>query len=160
MREFPDRQLIMSIDLGYQKVSGKPLPGPQTLSDRLWWLHHQAPYSILAHNADNDPLFIYANLCALTCFDYSREALLQLPSRLSVAAFAQPERQRLLDGLANKGIVYGYSGVRITREGKSFNIYNGAIWQLRNNEGKLWGQAALFWLSPDSHDLICADMPH
>ncbi|WP_181375135.1 MEKHLA domain-containing protein [Pectobacterium carotovorum] len=152
MHSFPDRALIHCIDLDYQKLSGKLLPSPKNLTDRSWWLHHEAPYSILAHNNDSDPHFIYANQCALKCFEYSREEILQLPSRLSAAASEQQERQQLLDVLANKDIIHGYSGVRITREGKTFNIYNGVIWQLKNDDGELWGQGALFWLSPNASE--------
>ncbi|WP_447873019.1 MEKHLA domain-containing protein [Serratia fonticola] len=149
MHDFPDSALIHCIDLAYQKLSGKHLPSPKNLTDRSWWLHHEAPYCILAHNNDNDPHFIYANQCALKCFEYPREEILQLPSRLSAATSEQLERQQLLNALANKGIIHDYSGVRITREGKTFNIYNGVIWQLKNDDEESWGQAALFWLSPN-----------
>lgn len=152
MHSFPDRGLIHRIDLGYQKLSGKLLPSPKNLTDRSWWLHHEAPYSILAQNNDNDPHFIYANQCALKCFEYPREEILQLPSRLSAAASEQQERQQLLDVLANKDIIHGFSGVRITREGKTFNIYNSVIWQLKNDDGELWGKGALFWLSPNASE--------
>ncbi|HDV9907165.1 TPA: MEKHLA domain-containing protein [Klebsiella oxytoca] len=152
MHSFPDRALIHCIDLDYQKLSGKLLPSPINLTDRSWWLHHEAPYSILAHSNDNDPHFIYANQCALKCFEYPREEILQLPSRLSASASEQQERQQLLDVLANKDIIHGYSGVRVTREGKIFNIYDGVIWQLKNGDGEVWGQGALFWLSPNASE--------
>ncbi|MCU8059120.1 MEKHLA domain-containing protein [Shewanella sp. SM34] len=152
MINFPDKTLIKHIDIDYQKLSGKPLPSPKNLTDRSWWLHHEAPYSILAHNTDIDPYFIYANQYALECFEYLREEISRLPSRLSTPVSEQQKRQLLLDELTNKGIVHGYSGVRITRTGKSFNIYNGAIWQLKDSDGKLWGQGALFWLSPNGSE--------
>ncbi|QCT21675.1 MEKHLA domain-containing protein [Jejubacter calystegiae] len=148
MNHFPDRALIERIGQCYQKLSGKPLPGPDNVADRAWWLHDKAPYSLLAHDGGDDPHFIYANECALRCFKYSREEMLRLPSRLSAAGSEQQERQQMLDGLTNSGIVSGYSGVRTTRQGESFKIYNGVIWQLKNEDGVLWGQGALFWLSP------------
>ena len=152
MHDFLDRPLIERIEICYKMMSGRPLPGPDRITDREWWLHYTAPYSILAHNGGADPHFIYANEFALRCFKYSREEMLSLPSRLSAAAPDQQERQKMLSGLASKGIVHGYSGVRVTRQGASFSIHNGVIWQLKNDDGTLWGQAAFFWLSPEESE--------
>ncbi len=99
MNNFPDRALIGRIEQCYQKLSGKPLPGPDNLADRAWWLHDKASYSLLAHDGGDDPHFIYANECALRCFKYSREEMLRLPSRLSAAGSERQERQQMLDGL-------------------------------------------------------------
>lgn len=148
MNNLQDRALIERIAHCYQQLNGAPLPGPATVSDRAYWLHQEAPYSLLAHDGTADPRFIYANQCALSCFKYSRAEFLQLPSRLSAASPDRQERQRMLDRLAAEGIVHGYSGVRITRQGEPFHIYNGAIWQLTDDKGERWGQGALFWLSP------------
>ena len=54
------------------------------------WLYAQAPIAVVAHNTDPDPKFIYANRCAQTCFEYSWDELIGLPSRLSAEA---PERR-------------------------------------------------------------------
>ncbi|MBW7983496.1 MEKHLA domain-containing protein [Enterobacillus tribolii] len=145
MKHFPDKALIEHIDLCYHQLSGEPLPSPKSITGRAWWLHQEAPYAILAHGVGPDPHFIYANQCALACFKYSREEMMGLPSRLSAANTEQQERQRMLDTLATKGIVHGYSGIRITSRGESFRIYNGVIWQLQNDDKSLWGQGALFW---------------
>lgn len=154
MNNFSERELIGRIALCYQKLSGEPLPGLGTVADRIRWLHHEAPYSLLAHNGGADPHFIYANECALKCFKYSREEILRLPSRLSAASPDQQERQRMLESLTTKGIVHGYSGMRITSQGESFRIYNGVIWQLNDDDGCSWGQAALFWPSPQESQRI------
>jgi hypothetical protein len=150
MDNFSDRTLIERIDRCYQQLSGKPLPSPAGIAKRLWWLHQEAPYSLVAHGKGPDPHFIYANEYALRCFKYSREAFLQLPSRLSAASVDRPERQRMLNSLAANGIVSGYSGTRLTCQGEPFTIYDGVLWQLKDNEGLIWGQAALFWLSPEA----------
>lgn len=149
MSEFTDKALIERINFCYKEISGKTLPCPKTITDENWWLHHAAPFSLLAHSWGADPQFIYANECALKCFKYSREEILRLPSRLSAASPEQQERQQVLSKLESKGIVRGYSGMRITSQGELFRIYNGVIWQLKNNDGTFWGQGAIFWLSPD-----------
>lgn len=145
MNSFSERALIERIEASYQKITGQPLPSPQQYSDRIWWLHHEAPYSILAHAGGPDPVFIYANQCALQCFQYSREQILQLPSRLSAATLDQQARQVILDSLAIKGIVQGYTGMRVNSKGEFFPIYDCEIWQLKDDADVLWGQAALFW---------------
>ncbi|HBV9912385.1 MEKHLA domain-containing protein [Klebsiella aerogenes] len=143
-----DRALIERIERCYQKLSGALLPCPDATPDRVKWLHEDAPYSLLAHGNAPDPFFIYANRCALRCFRYTREEFLRLPSRLSAASPDRQKRQRMLERLTTEGIVFGYSGLRITRLGESFNIYDGIVWQLTDDDGVSWGQGALFWLSP------------
>lgn len=146
-----DRALIERIADCYQDLAGVPLPRPEKVTDIAQWLHDSAPYSLLAHNNSADPCFIYANQSALACFKYSREEILQLPSRLSAATPDQQERRHMLMRLGSEGIVSGYSGIRITRQGEPFNIYQGVIWQLTDEKGAFWGQAALFWLTPEKY---------
>lgn len=146
-----DRALIERIAECYQHLAGAPLPCPENVSDIARWLDESAPYSLLAHGKSADPCFIYANQSALECFKYSREEILQLPSRLSAATPDQQERQNMLMRLNTEGIVLGYTGTRITRDGEAFNIYQGVIWQLTDRQGMLLGQAALFWLFPEQN---------
>jgi hypothetical protein len=40
--------------------------------------------------------------------------------------------------------VTGYNGLRISRSGRRFWIQNGVVWQLMNDIGITFGQAALF----------------
>jgi len=53
------------------------------------WLYAQAPIAVVAHNTDPDPKFIYANRCAQTCFEYSWDEFIGLPSRLSAETGAR-----------------------------------------------------------------------
>ncbi len=137
--------LIRQINDCYYRLSGQPLYAPPTIADVDQWLHHEAPYGILAHNADADPRFIYANRQALASFKYSPEEILAVPSRLSASEIDRPERQRMLEIVLRDGIVHNYSGPRVDKFGNSFQIYDGVVWQLRNPDGEVWGQAALFW---------------
>lgn len=147
--------LIERIEKSYHQLSGKNLPSPHEINDRPHWLDNEAPYGLLAHGTGDDPLFIYANKTALATFKYSAEQMLQLPSRLSADTADQKERQQMLDSLITDGIFYGYSGTRITRDGTLFQVFNGTIWNLLNEDGTQWGQAALIWLSEKETNFGC-----
>jgi PAS domain-containing protein len=142
--------LIRQINENFLRLSGKPLYAPPVASDAAvadvhQWLHEEAPYGILAHNIDADPRFIYANRHALASFKYTPDEILAVPSRQSASEQDRPERQRMLEIVLRDGIVYNYSGPRVDKYGNSFTIYDGIVWQLRNTNGEVWGQAALFW---------------
>lgn len=138
--------LITQIDHNFLDKNGKALPAPPDVAARAQWLHEDAPYSILAHGTGADPHFIYANQFALSCFKYSPEELLQLPSRLSAAPQDRSERERLLLDVTLNGIAYNYTGPRVDKHGNTFTIYDGVVWRLTNPDGSPFGQAALFWL--------------
>ncbi|NKI75606.1 MEKHLA domain-containing protein [Dickeya sp. CFBP 2040] len=142
--------LLKRIDECYEAVNGKRLFCPESIEDRYLWLDQQAPYSILAHGGGTDPIFIYANNCALRCFKYSHEEILRLPSRLSASPSDRAERQKLLDIATRDGIAKNYTGPRVDKHGNFFTIYDGEVWQLGYNSDNVWGQAALFWPVPHS----------
>ena len=108
------------------------------------WLYEQAPFVVLAHNTEPDPIFIYANRTAQKCFGYSWEEFLTLPSRLSAETADQAARQVLLDAVAKTGFMTGYSGVRVAKSGARFHIEHGVVWELLDPEGVRRGQAATF----------------
>lgn len=137
--------LVEQINDSFREFSGEDLYAPPILQTPYKWLHEEAPYSILAHNISEDPHFIYANKYALSCFKYKPVEILSLPSRLSATDLDRPERERLLKLVTRDGIAYNYTGPRVDKYGKSFTIYDGVVWQLRNRQGKIWGKAALFW---------------
>lgn len=137
--------LLETIDNCFRSLHGSPLPCPENTVNRLQWLDEEAPFSILAHKNGAPPRFIYANDYALTCFKYSLEEMLGLPSNQSAAKQDRAEREKFLQEVAQNGIVYDYSGPRIDKYGTMFFIYAGIVWQLFNQDGTPWGQAALFW---------------
>lgn len=108
------------------------------------WLYQQARHCVLAHNTDADPRFIYANRAAQACFEYERDEIVGLPSRLSAEAPDRAERQRLLDAVAANGFATGYRGLRIAKSGRRFWIEDGILWQLVDSGGVHRGQAASF----------------
>ena len=99
------------------RLVGTPLlPAEVAVDDALRWLYQDAPFCVLAHNTAADPRFVYANLAAQRCFEYSWEEMTALPSRLSAEAPNREERQRLLESVSQKGRADGYRGLRIDRK--------------------------------------------
>ncbi|MDE1895601.1 MAG: MEKHLA domain-containing protein [Rhodospirillales bacterium] len=114
------------------------------------WLYHKAPFCVLAHNTQPDPIFTYANRAAQTCFGYDWAEFTRLPSRLSAEALNRAERQCLLDEVARAGFIENYRGARIAKSGQRFWIENAIVWQLIDDAGRLHGQAAMFQHQPEA----------
>jgi hypothetical protein len=125
----------------YARLVGKPLvpAGKDAV-----WLYREAPFVVVAHNTDQDPIFIYANKAAQACFEYSWAEFLTLPSRLSAEAQERAERQSLLEEVTRNGFLSGYRGVRVAKSGRRFIIEDGVVWELIDREGNRHGQAAAF----------------
>jgi PAS domain S-box-containing protein len=129
----------------YRRLLGEDPPFlPPGVHADAHWLYEHAPACVLAHNTDSDPRFIYANKTAQDVFGYGWDEFLTLPSRLSAEAPDREERQRLLERVDRDGFATGYSGIRIAKSGRRFKIEDGALWQLRNANGRLRGVAVTF----------------
>lgn len=144
------RTALALLDHAHRHWTGQPLPRPPGLAAdaALDWLHQQAPYSLLAHGVEQDPLFFYANACALRCFGYPRQAFYGMPSRLSASPKDRDARQVLMETVRDKGFAADYTGWRVDHQGNPFMIYAGSVWNLLDAQGQRVGQAALFW--PDA----------
>lgn len=128
----------------YMKLLKRPLAPPDmSVADAAHWLYESAPFGILAHNTDADPVFVYGNKTAQRLFDYGWNELTALPSRLSAEAPDREERRVFLEQVQREGFVEGYRGIRVTRSGERFWIENAIVWQLINRDGVYRGQAAL-----------------
>ncbi|SEA09216.1 MEKHLA domain-containing protein [Thiothrix caldifontis] len=103
-----------------------------------------APFVLLSHNTDADPIFTYGNQKALEVFEIDWETLTQLPSRYSAEALVREEREHLLQTVARQGYIDNYAGVRISSTGRRFLIRQAIVWNLRDAHGNYAGQAAYF----------------
>ncbi|MBY5533701.1 MEKHLA domain-containing protein [Rhizobium leguminosarum] len=125
----------------FRRLVGRPLVerdrGPE-------WLYGDAPFALLAHNTDADPVFVYANATAQKRFGYSWSEFTKLTSRLSAGPSEREERQALLDAVGRKGYMTRYRGLRVTKSGRRFWMEDGVVWQLRDERGRDFGQAAMF----------------
>ncbi|MEH2922245.1 MEKHLA domain-containing protein [Samsonia erythrinae] len=144
-----ERRLVQEIDASLLKISGESLPCPEDVNDRFLWIHHDAPYALLAHKIAEEPTFIYANQCALNQFKYTEEAFLGMPSKMSATSANREERQAALNQLNTHDIVCNYSGERINKHGETFTIYDGKLWKVSDTTGHVFAIAALFWPSPN-----------
>ncbi len=126
----------------YRRLTGKPLltdPGEDLV--RAMW---EAPFAIVAHGTEADPVFFYGNRYALQCFEMSFDEFARLPSRFSAEPLAREARERLLARVTSQGYVDDYSGMRIASSGRCFMIENGTVWNLVEESGARHGQAATF----------------
>ncbi|MDQ7913585.1 MEKHLA domain-containing protein [Pseudomonas sp. 102515] len=142
-----DLSLLPLLEGSYRRWLGEPLPRPAGLPEPKLpaWLHERAPYALLAHGTESDPLFCYANRQALSCFGYPRDEFIGMPSRFSASPKDRDERQRLMEAVGRKGYASGYEGWRVDKAGQAFEIHAGVVWNLVDVDGQRLGQAALFW---------------
>ncbi len=136
-----DPEFFALLNDSHTRFVGTPLAPPGRKAD---WLYNEAPFVVLAHNTESDPVFIYANRAAQLCFEYSWEEFTSLPSRLSAEAPDWAERQALLDEVAANGFTTGYRGIRLAKSGRRFLIERATVWQLMDEDGIVHGQAATF----------------
>jgi hypothetical protein len=125
----------------FARLTGRPLLGEAEPSAEALW---GAPFVLLAHGTEADPLFFYGNRMGLELFELSPEALLRTPSRLSAEPVDRAERARLLEAVSARGFIEDYAGVRVSATGRRFRIEQAVVWNLVDAEGALHGQAAAF----------------
>lgn len=103
-----------------------------------------ADYVLLAHNGANDPVFNYANQTALNLFEMSWDEFTNMPSKYSAESDEREKREKFLADVAENGYSKNYSGIRISKTGRRFEIKNVILWNVYDSENNRIGQAALF----------------
>jgi hypothetical protein len=104
----------------------------------------EAPYVVVSHGVEADPVLNYANRTALRLWHITIDQLRQTPSRLTAEPLHRDERARLLERTSRQGFVDDYQGIRIATTGQRFLIRQATVWNLRNPLGERVGQAATF----------------
>ncbi|MGF6485890.1 PAS domain S-box-containing protein [Paraburkholderia sp. JPY419] len=128
----------------YARLVGHRLvPHVMSVIEATEWLYEHAPFAVLAHNTDPDPVFIYGNKAAQRRFGYSWNEITRLRSRLSAEAPNREERQQFLERVQRLGYETNYRGVRVTKSGERFIIEQATLWQLLDADGTLHGQAVV-----------------
>ena len=127
-------------------LTGRPLLGrlPNETEAALAARLYAAPFVVLAHGTEPDPLFNYANLAAQALFERDWDEFIGLPSRLSAEAPVRSERERLLARVTTHGFINDYSGVRVSKSGHRFRIRRATVWNVSDDTGTRLGQAAAF----------------
>ncbi len=113
---------------------------PVEQSGRLW----QAPFVVVSHGTEADPVLAYGNATALALWEMTWEELTVTPSRLTAEPVHRDERSRLLARTRSHGFVDDYSGVRISKNGRRFRIERAIVWNITDTAGHHHGQAATF----------------
>lgn len=132
---------ILCIGDSYRRLTGRRLvAADDDLVEALW----QAPFAIVSHGTEPDPVFFFANRIALDLFEMDFQTFTRLPSRFSAEPLLREERADLLERVTRNGIIEDYAGVRISATGKRFRIANASVWNLTDAAGAAVGQAAAF----------------
>ena len=104
---------------------------------------YTAPFAVVSHGIEADPIFRYANRTALELWQMTWAEFTLLPSRFSVEEMLLEERERLLAETSRKGYVDTYEGVRIAKDGQRFTIKNTILWNVEDEQGVRYGQACV-----------------
>jgi hypothetical protein len=105
---------------------------------------YHAPFVLVSHGTEADPVLNYGNAAALALWEMSWAELTRTPSRLTAEAPNRAERARLLAAVTTRGFIDDYSGVRISKTGRRFRISRATVWNLLTEEDLPCGQAAMF----------------
>lgn len=103
-----------------------------------------APFVLVSHGTEADPVLNYGNAAALALWEMSWVELTRTPSRLTAEAPNREERARLLAAVTARGFIDDYSGVRISKTGRRFKISRATVWNLLTEDNRPCGQAAVF----------------
>jgi hypothetical protein len=104
----------------------------------------QVNFVLLSHGTEADPLLNYGNQKALQLWEMTSAEFLQTPSRKTAESPLREERARLLQLVTSQGFINNYSGVRISKSGKRFQIKKAIVWNVSDENGQNIGQAATF----------------
>lgn len=102
---------------------------------------YEAPFVLVSHGTEADPIFNYGNRKALELWELTWQEFTRMSSRKTAEQMVQEERDRLLAEAAAKGFSY-FSSIRITSTGKRFHIEDGILWNVLD-EQRWCGQAAV-----------------
>ena len=126
----------------FRKLLGKELlksQDPQDLAKAIFY----APFMLLSHNTELDPIFTYGNQTALRLFELNWQELTTMPSRQSAEPMLQYDRSLFLKTVSEQGYIDNYKGVRISKSGKKFLLQNAIVWNLVDDQNIYHGQAAI-----------------
>lgn len=126
----------------YQHWTGQRLLSAGDPSEDLPGQLFSAPFALVSHGTEADPLFNFGNAAALKLFETSWEAFTRLPSRESAEPISRKERAVLLERVSTEGFIDDYRGVRVSASGRRFRIEQATVWNLIDASGRPWGQAA------------------
>ena len=139
-------QHIQILCYSFQHWTGKPLiqisreDSPLEIAKLLF----NADLVVVSHGNQSDPVLNYGNQKALDLWKMDWQTFTSTPSRFTAEPIERSERKQLLAQAKSQGYISNYRGIRIGSNGDRFYINQAIIWNVVDQEGKLWGQAATF----------------
>lgn len=124
--------------IGHELISREGTPAEQM------HLLFDAPFVVVAHGTQSDPVLNYGNRTALRLWEMDIPTLTSTPSRLTAEPVHRDERAQLLARTTRDGYVDDYRGIRISSTGQRFRIEQATVWNLVDATGTYCGQAATF----------------
>ena len=103
-----------------------------------------ANFVVVSHGIQADPVLNYGNQKALDLWKMDWQTFTSTPSRYTAEMMERGEREQLLAQAKSQGYISNYRGIRIDSNCDRFYINQAIIWNVVDQEGKLWGQAATF----------------
>ena len=128
----------------YHNLTGLYLIPKNLKIENLKDYFDQLDFVLLSHGTEADPILNYGNRKAYTLWEMPLEEFLKTPSRKTAEVPLREERERLLQNVSQKGFINDYSGIRITKTGKRFQIHQATVWNVTDETGIKIGQAATF----------------
>ncbi len=128
----------------YQHWTGNELITPGYSIEETAQQLFTAPFAVVSHGTEADPIFNYGNMAALELFELPWEAFTQLPSRKSAEPANRETRAMILKQVKQQGYSNKYEGIRISASGRRFQIKGAILWNLLDTDGTHYGQAASF----------------
>lgn len=104
----------------------------------------EAPFVLVSHGTQADPILNYGNRRALELWEMGWEQFTQTPSRQTAEPSEQHDRSRFLEQAKTQGFITDYCGIRISSLGQRFWIQNAVIWDVLDEQKRRCGQAAMF----------------
>ncbi|MCP4191984.1 MAG: MEKHLA domain-containing protein [Planctomycetaceae bacterium] len=104
----------------------------------------EAPFVVLSHGTQSDPILNYGNAAALKLWDMDVTTFANTPSRHTAEPVHRDERKKVLERTTRDGYVDDYRGIRISSTGKRFQVNQATVWNLIDANGTIAGQAATF----------------
>lgn len=128
----------------FRQLTGRDLIPGNFESEQEARLLFEAPFFVASHDGGEDPVLTYGNRTALDLFELNWEEFTDTPSRFTAEEPERGERARFLEAVSRQGYIDDYSGIRISKSGRRFEIRNATVWNLLDSSGEKIGQAATF----------------
>lgn len=128
----------------FQQLLGRELIDSNQTPEQLAKNLFEAPFVIVSHSTEADPILNYGNETALQVWSFTWDELTKTPSRLTAEPVMRHNRAAILKEVAERGYIENYQAVRVSATGERFLIKNAVIWNLTDDLGQKCGQAATF----------------